>query len=471
MRFFKILIPLLVIVGTVFLAKYLLATGPKAKKKPFVKKLSIVEIMTLKKSNYSVTIKASGIVRAGTQTNLVAEVSGRITKISDTFLEGNYFKKNQILLNIDNANYKNSLAIAESDVTSSHASLAQILEEEKSTQRSLRLSQKNLSLGQKEVQRIRSLWKKRLIARSVLDAEEQKLNQLQQKQEDLQGRLNSFKSRKHSVEAKTSATKTRVKQEQLNLSKTMIKAPYSGRVFNKNVDVGQFVAKGGSLGKIYATDFVYVDLPLTLFKYELLGLAENFQNANQANQNKEKHFPEVLFTSPTVLNTAKKKRSQWKGRIVRTSAALDEDSRQIKVIAKIRKPFERGETNSVPIRVGQYLDAKIKGRTFQQVYVLSPATVRQNKEILLLKNNKVHIVPVEVLWNSEKETVIRSDEKIEGEALIITAMNQASEGMEVITVEEQNKKDDLRQNKEKAKKPDKPDEGSNKDNPKEGTVH
>ena len=61
--------------------------------------------MTLKKTSYSVTIKASGIVRAGMQTNLVAEVSGRITKISDTFLEGNYFKKNQILLNIDNANY------------------------------------------------------------------------------------------------------------------------------------------------------------------------------------------------------------------------------------------------------------------------------------------------------------------------------------------------------------------------------
>ena len=440
MKFIKFLLPLMVLGGAIAAGKYLVETGPEAKKKPFVERLPVVEVLKLQAQDYTVNLKASGLVRAGTQTNIVSEVSGRIINISDVFNEGAYFKKDQTLLTIDASNYKNSLAIASSDVEGNKATLSQLVEEEKSTRRSFSLAKKNLKLGKAEVSRLRKLWLKKVIARSQVDAEEQKVNQLQQKLEESQGKLNTFKSRKLAIEAKISAALSRKKQENLNLSRTTIKTPYSGRVLQTNVDIGQFVSTGTSLGKIYATDFVYVDLPLSLNQYELLGIAETFQNEKSSNQT----LPDVVFTS-----TTSRKKSQWNGKVVRTSAALDADSRQIKVIAQIDNPFVAKEGVSSPVRIGQYLEGSIRGKTFKNIYVLSSAAVRQNKEILLLKEGKIHIVPVEVLFNTSKSAVVRPQEKVVGEQLIVTTMNQAIEGMKVITLEEQKKN---LQRKEKKRK-------------------
>lgn len=425
-------------IGAVLFGKYLIETGPEAKKKPFVERLPVVEVMELKSQNYTVTLKASGLVRAGIETTLIAEVSGRILQISDIFSEGSYFEKNQTMLSIDSSNYDNALSISNSDVAGNRAALSQLVEEEKSTKRSHKLAQKNLRLGKSEVSRLRKLWNKKLIARSQIDAEEQKVNQLQQRLEESQGKLNTFKSRKLAVKAKINAALSRQKQERLNLSRTIIKTPYAGRVLEKKVDIGQFVGTGTSLGKIYATDFVYVDLPLSLNQFELLGITENFQN----NHSETQALPKVVFTSTNSRNNG-----TWVGQVVRTSAALDADSRQIKVIARIDNPFVAKADVKTPVRIGQYLSAKITGRTFKDVYVLTSAAVRQNREILLLKDGTIHIVPVDVIFNTSKSAIVRPVEKIQGEQLIVTSMNQATEGMKVITVEQQQEKQQKQKNK------------------------
>jgi len=439
----KTIIPVLVLAGAIFLAKYLIGSGPEPKKKPFVVNSPVVEIMTLKPQDYTVTITASGIVKAGTQTNLVSEVTGRILSISEDFKEGNYFNKNKILLTIDKANYENSLAIVKGDVAASRATLNQLIEEEKSAKRSYQLARKNLSLGKKEVTRLHGLWAKRLIARSALDIEEQKTNQLQQKLEDLQGRLNTFKSRKQATNAKIGTTLAREKQERLNLSRTTIKAPYTGRILEKNVDVGQFVSTGTLLGKIYATDYVEVDLPLSLSRYELLNLPEAFKNKSID----EKRFPQVIFRNPNS-----NQKNEWKGRVVRSSAALDANSRQITVIARVDNPFDAKEGVSSPLRIGQYIEAKIKGKTFRNVYVLPTIAVRQNKEILLLEEGEIQVVAVTTLWNTQTETIVRVEQDISEKQLVITSLSQATDGMKVITLAQQMKKNKEKENKNKQKK-------------------
>jgi len=386
-------------------------------------------VIPLKRQDYTVTVKASGIVKAGIQSNLVAEVSGRVLNVSDDFKEGSYFNKNTVLVLIDKANYLNSVSIAESDVVANQASLKQILEEQKSSQRSLHLAKKNLALGKKEVLRLRGLWNKRLIARSMLDAEEQKMNQLQQKLQDLQGKQNTYASRRLALEAKINSAKARLQQEKLNLSRTTVRAPYAGRVLKKNVDVGQFVSTGTVLGQVYATDYVNVELPLSLSQYALLNIPEAFQNG----AHKNRKYPLVTFSHSDGVHN-----NSWKGRIVRSSAALDTESRQITVIARIDKPFEKKRGTSAPVRIGQYLSARIKGKTFKHVFVLPASAVRHNREILLLKDNKVDIVPIKVLLNTSDAVVVdllHENQKISGGLLITTGLGQAIQGMKVISLE------------------------------------
>ena len=426
----KIILPILVLAAAFTYAKHLKETAPEAVKRPFVKRLTVVEVETLKPTQYTVNIEASGTVNAGTQTNLVAEVSGRIVNISDNFLEGNYFDKGQTLLEIDKSNYLNAVDIAKSDVAANDASLKQIKAEEDSNKQSIQLAQQNLALGRKELARVKSLLNKKLISRSLVDAEDQKINQLQQRLQELRGLQTTFASKRNATQAKINSTKARLKQETLNLSRTQLKAPYRGRVLTKNVDFGQYVSVGTVLGEIYATDYVNVELPLSLSQYELLGMPEAFRNKSIDT----KDLPEVVLTNPDSL-----KNDKWLGRVVRTSAALDAASRQINVIVRVDDPYEAKEGISTPIRIGQYLKATIKGRTFKNVFVLPSIAVIYNREIRLLEDGKIKIEPVKVIWNTNSESVIEANPDFIGKQIITTNLTQAIDGMEVITLEEQNK--------------------------------
>lgn len=380
----KLILPLLVIAIGVGLGKFLLATGPEAEKAPRETRPTVVEAQPLQAQSYQVKINASGIVRPHTQTNLVAEVSGKVLDIAPNFQVGGYFNSGEVLVKLDAANYSNAVTIAEGE-----------------------LAQKQLALQEQQAQA-------KLAQRdwSLL--------------EDSQNRPQSdFAARRPhlaAAQAALQAAEAKLQQEKLNLARTRITAPYNGRVLEKRVDVGQYVTPGTVLGVIYASDALEVHLPLSLAQYELLQIPEAFRD-KAADTN----------AMPLVeIRPSQGKRDEvWQGKVVRSSAALDEKSRQITVIARVEQPFAARAGISAPLRIGQYVTASIAGKTFDKVYVVPSSAVRQGKEILLLRDNKVAVQPVTVVWNAEKEVVLQADVDLNGQQVIITPLPLATDGQEV----------------------------------------
>lgn len=387
----KIILPLLVIAVGFGLGKFLIATGPEAEKQPQETRPTVVEAQPLNLQSYQVKVSASGIVKAQTQTSLVAEVSGKVLEISPNFQAGNYFDKGETLLKLDAANYSNAITIAEGDLAQKQLALQEQQAQAKLAQRDWNLLDGNASRPQSD-----------LAARRPHIA---------------------------AAQAAIAAAEAKLQQEKLNLARTRITAPYSGRVQEKRVEVGQYVTPGTVLGVIYATDAVEVHLPLSLAQYELLGIPEAFRDkaADTA------AMPKVAF-NPSNGNRS----DTWQGQVVRSSAALDEKSRQISVIAQIDQPFMARDGMSAPLRIGQYVTSKIDGKTFNNVYVVPASAVRQGKEILLLRDGKVSVQPINLVWNAEKDTVIQADADLNGQRVIITPLPLATEG-QVVQVAGENK--------------------------------
>ena len=59
------------------------------------------------------------------------------------------------------------------------------------------------------------------------------------------------------------SAKAQLERARTDLERTRIRAPYEGQVLEQNVDVGQFVSPGTVLGRVYATDYVEIRLPLS----------------------------------------------------------------------------------------------------------------------------------------------------------------------------------------------------------------
>ncbi|MGB1255050.1 MAG: efflux RND transporter periplasmic adaptor subunit [Thiolinea sp.] len=262
--------------------------------------------------------------------------------------------------------------------------------------------------------------------------QEQAVNQQRQSVANLEGQLATFDSRRNSLKANNDLTRTQLLQQQRNLERTKIKAPYAGRILEQRVDLGQYVSPNAVLGILYATDYVEVDMQLTLDQYALLEMPDAFagEELDLTSQ------PVVEFTVPFG-----KDKQSWTGFVTGTRASLNEQSRQITVVARIDNPYERREGRTTTLKIGQYLNADIEGRTFEEVYVLPPAAVRQNRDILQMVENTVQIAPIEVVWSTEEEIVVTSDKDLQAAPVIITALGQATTGMKVALPGQKKKRD------------------------------
>ncbi len=526
--FIKTIVPVLLLVSGFAFAKYLMETGPEPGKLPPTDRTPVVEAQEVQPQDYTVTVKASGLVKARTQSSLVTEVGGKVLEISPNFRPGGYFEKGAMLLRLDDTNYQDAINIAKSNIAANEAALAQLDQEERNTVTSLSLAEKNLltvqknyelarqnigniqrkdapirknsgliqqnlalakqnmALGQRNLQlakkeliRTQDLAKRRLIALNQVEIQEQKVlqleqalvqqqqsmvqqeqqltqqdqslaqqdqNVLQQQQQALQqeqavnqqmqtiatlrGQLATYESRRHSLQANKQLAKTQLLQQERNLGRTRIMAPYSGRILEQKVDVGQYLSPNSALGVLYATDYVEVEMPLTLEQFALLDMTDTFLADGTLPEN----LPAVTFSVPLDQD-----KHSWQGRVTGTRATLNEQSRQITVVARIDNPFERQGEQNTTLKIGQYLNASITGKTFKAVYVLPPSAVRQNRDVLLLKDNKVSITPIQVVWSAEQEVVVSSEQPFSATQVVITPLGQATEGM-VVALPGQKKK-------------------------------
>ena len=82
----------------------------------------------------------------------------------------------------------------------------------------------------------------------------------------------------------------------------MIKAPYTGRILTKNVDIGQVVSSNTQLAEIYATDYVEIRLPIKNNDLPYM----IFPEANRLNDQSSMQ-PDVAIYSDLI------DRQQWQG--------------------------------------------------------------------------------------------------------------------------------------------------------------
>jgi multidrug efflux pump subunit AcrA (membrane-fusion protein) len=86
-----------------------------------------------------------------------------------------------------------------------------------------------------------------LVAKSALDAEQQRTIQLRQQAEDLQGRLNSYASRRRSISARIARAEQEVQNRRTILGRTEVTLPFDARIGAVSIDQNEFVAVGSML--------------------------------------------------------------------------------------------------------------------------------------------------------------------------------------------------------------------------------
>lgn len=380
MKLVKTLLPLLVLAAGVGGAWWLMATAPEGERKTSKPVIPLVEVVELQPQDYVVEVTSRGTVSPRTQSTLVAEVAGKITEVTNRLREGGFFEPDDLLVSIDPRNYESAVTIAQAE-----------------------LAQQKVSLNQEK-------------ARSrQADDDWQRLGS-GSKASDLVLR----KPQMASSRAAVSAADAQLKQARTDLDRTQIAAPYAGRVLEKKVDVGQYVRSGEVLASIYAIDYVEVKLPLSASQLEQLQLPEHYRgekpdlNANPA---------------VTLISRSGSSEQQWQGQIVRSTAAIDTRSRQQFVVAQVDDPYARDESGRPPLKMGSFVEAKISGKTFTNVFVIPRSALHEGRDILLAVDGKLKRQAVNIIWSQGNDVVVSGLQA--GDKLIVTPPAYAVDGADI----------------------------------------
>ncbi|MEL6507331.1 MAG: efflux RND transporter periplasmic adaptor subunit [Pseudomonadota bacterium] len=284
----------------------------------------------------TVDVVTQGEVRPRTDINLTAQVGGRIVSTDRSFVNGGAFKKNDVLLRIEDTDYQLAL-------TRAQARVAQ--------------AQQALNQEQAEADLARRDWEE------LGDGSPPS---------DLTLRLPQLRQ----AEANFQSARADEREARLNLDRTVIRAPFDGRVRTINVGLGQFITPGAQLGGIFSTDVAEIRLPLSDTDFATLRLPIAFTASDAA------PGPDVILSS--VVGAAS---HEWRGQIMRTEGAIDTATRQIGAIAVVNDPYGAGADQGVPLAMGLFVDATIKGRALDNVYVI-PSTALYGRDAVYVVDDQ-----------------------------------------------------------------------------------
>jgi len=331
------------------------------------------------------TVDAQGEVRPQREIAIAPQISGRIAYVSPDFIDGGFIQKGQLLVQLEAADYELGVIRAQAIVASAEQRLAREQAEAEVALEDL----ENLGIADA----------------SPLARREPQLAEAQ---------------------ANLDSARAQLADAQLALGRTRITAPFSGRVREHIVNIGQFVSPGQSLGQIFATDKVEVVLPITDEQLGRLGLPLAFAETDA------EPGPEVVFTGD--VGGAPR---EWRGRITRSAAAVSARTRLINVIAELDDPYGVNADNGAPMAPGLFVNASIQGATIPDLFVAPRAAIRSGDQLFLGDPNtsQLRVKTVDVVYTSPDGAWFRSDQIEEGALALISPVQAAFDGMSITLLE------------------------------------
>jgi RND family efflux transporter MFP subunit len=376
-------LPLVILVAGAGLAVAMILSRPVVERQVPTTPPPLVRVMEVERRDVTLSVETQGTVLPRTASTLVAEVSGRVTWVSPKLVNGGFFENGDELLRLDGTDYEQALAQAKADVARAKVQLAR----QRADAEIARSEWTRLGEGKATPLALRELQVEE--ARAALDAA-------------------------RAAEARAAR----------DLERTVVRAPYAGRVRDERVDVGQFLARGTTIAEIYAVDFAEVRLPLPDEELAFIELPLSYRGEIGDGEG-----PPVTLSSRFAGRTY-----SWRGRLVRTEGEIDRRTRMVYTVARVRDPYgvpEGGE--KPPLSVGMFVDAEIRGITADAVAAVPRAALRDEETVLVVDDDsRLRFRQIDVLRLTDQQAIVRAGLE-DGERVCLTPLDTVVDGMEVRT--------------------------------------
>lgn len=351
-------------------------TEPEAERTGATKETAmLVEVTQVERTDHRPTIVATGTVQPSKNVVLSSQVSGQIVRQYRDFAPGGFVKEGELLLQIDPADYRNTLELRKSDLQQAEAQL-------------------EIEQGRQDV------------ARKGYELVDEELGEMNEGLVLRQPQLNS-------VKAQVEAAEAAVNQARVNLQRTQIRAPFDAHILSRNVNQGSQVNAGDNLGRIVGTDEYWVEVNVPLSNLRWLSFSDE----------------EGVSGSKVKIRD----RKAWadgdyrEGELYKLIGALQNQTRLARVLVSITDPLANENDTLPTLIINAFVEAEIEAERIQDVIRLNRDFVREGETVWVMEDKKLQIREVDILFEDARFAYIRSGLQ-EGDRVVKTNLATITEG-------------------------------------------
>ncbi len=389
-----------ILVGATGLAVFMVSQRPEPERVPPPSQFPFAITAPAQAGEGAIPVFGAGTVRPRAEIDIAAEVSGKVVWVDPAFQSGGRVREGQVLFRIDDVDYRSEVEKARANVALQRVEVLKATEEAQVARKQYeQFKERQAESGEASEASPLALWQPQLEA----------------------------------AEAALARDGATLAETELNLARTAVTAPFSGVVRTESVDVGQFVAAGRGVARLYASDAVEVVVPLSDREAALLpGLWDL-----RAGDGKREVVAQVVADYGG-------RRYGWDGYVDRVEGALDEQTRTLDVIVRVPEPYRSGAgegddredgdadpgAGGPPLLVGKFVDVELEGIAPDAYFRIRRPALRPGNEVWVVRDEKVTIVPVTVLQRADDEVYVTGALE-PGDAAIVGGLQVATEGMAV----------------------------------------
>lgn len=321
----------------------------------------IVETQQISTQSYRIEFETTGNVGVRSEIGIVPQVSGRVETIDEDFFAGGAFEANEVLFQIDLRDFELEVERMEAQVAQARTAF-------------------NLEEAEKEAA-----------------LEEWRLVNGDKKPPPLVAR----KPQIDEAWANLKAAKAQLENAKLDLERASFSFPFKGRVLNSMLEQGQYVSAGQEYGSVFDLKSLEVQASLKDKELEwLLGSAD----------------PDI-----TIITKQGGKTGEYKGKLNRSAASLDELTR----FAGVSFGFENEVVDLLP---GVFATIRVKSTELDNVALLPSEAMQKEGLVWILKSDgTLESHNPEIIYSTE-DTIIAQGfgDNID---IVTSRVSGATEGM------------------------------------------
>lgn len=349
-------IAILIIGGAI--ASYFIFFPPHTEKKNgHEQKVITVTTAPIILGDYPVNVEVLGQVIPARETSLKAQVSGEIVQVSNNYMPGGFFKKDDMILNIDPSDYELNIKTKNAALKQARASYS-------------------LEIGQQKVAKEEMAILERSTGRKF-------------KNTDLALR----KPQLEQARANMDAAQANLEIAELNLARTSIDAPFNSIMTDRLTDLGNVISAQSPLATLVSTDEYWIDIDVPLNHLPWLDIPNTSDDTG----------------SKAVVDLGGI-RGMREGYVLKQTGSVDTQSRLAGMLISVKDPLllSSKESTLSPLILGDYVPVTIIGKTLKNSARIPQNYLHPGDTLWLAQGGKLVIQPVTVAYKDRKYAYITS---------------------------------------------------------------